>query len=292
MPNPRFLQLDVFTEKAGGGNPLGVVLDAHEWSGERMQAFAAWVNLVETTFVLPPSTPQASYRARIFTPSREIPFAGHPTVGTAHAVIELGVAEPRDGVLVQECGAGNLPVRVEHDARGRLLSVEAPRAKVLREGLDDFALWAVLDGVPLGRLPPAFVEGGRRWWLAELASEAALRAWQPDHTAIAMLARASGSLGLCAFARAPRGSEYDVVVRAFPSGVGIIEDPASGAANGLLAAYIAHREPGGPLARGYRVSQGREIGRDATLLIRIELDGAVWVGGHVQTVLGPGQVFW
>lgn len=291
MTQPRFLQLDVFTERAGGGNPLGVVFDAHDWSAERMQAFAAWANIVETTFVLPPTTDAASYRVRIFTPSREIPFAGHPTLGTAHAVLELGLARPQDGRLMQECGAGLLPVRVDDGNGARLLSVEAPRAKVLREGLDDFALWAVLDGVPLGRLPPAFVEGGRRWWVAELASEAALRSWQPDHVAIGMLARASHSLGLCAFARAARGSDYDVVVRAFPSGVGIVEDPASGAANGLLAAYIAHREPGGPLARGYRVSQGREVGRDAKLLIRIELDGAVWVGGHVQTVVN-GRLDW
>jgi len=94
MRNSRYLQLDVFSARAGGGNPLGVVIDATDWTGEHMQAFAAWTGLVETTFVLPASTPAASYRLRIFTPTREIPFAGHPTIGSAHAVLETGTAAP------------------------------------------------------------------------------------------------------------------------------------------------------------------------------------------------------
>jgi PhzF family phenazine biosynthesis protein len=116
-----------------------------------------------------------------------------------------------------------------------------------------------------------------------------VRAWQPDHAAIARLARASDGLGLCVFARCGNDA-YDLVVRAFPAGVGIVEDPASGAANGLVAAWIAQREPNGPLARGYRVSQGREIGRDAALLIRIDR-ADVWVGGETATVVA-GEVRW
>jgi PhzF family phenazine biosynthesis protein len=119
--------------------------------------------------------------------------------------------------------------------------------------------------------------------VAEFADEAALRRWRPDHAAIGALAKASDSLGLCAFARS-RQADYELVVRAFPAGVGIVEDPASGAANGLIAAWIAQREPAGPLAAGYRVSQGREIGRDAAIVIRVEA-GAVWVGGRTHTVL-------
>ena len=324
MSNPRFLQVDVFSERAGGGNPLGVVFGADAWSHGDMQRFAAWTNLVETTFVLAPTRAEASYRLRIFTPTKEIPFAGHPTVGSAHAALEIGHVDVRDGMLVQECGAGLLPIRVEGAGADRRLYVQAPAARILREG-GDAALLGVLDGLPLGALAPAFVEGGRRWWIAELAREADLRTWQPDHAAIRALALASDCLGLCVFARAAVDGErktsasavrasgtttaraaqmhmtvaesgaasvatapatgYQIAVRAFPAGVGIVEDPASGAANGLIAAYIAQREANGELARGYRVSQGREIGHDATIDIRIDADGSVWVGGRSWTII-------
>ena len=283
---PRFLQIDVFPARRGGGNPLGVVLGAHDWDDARMQAFATWTNLVETTFVLPTTTPAASYRLRIFTPQREIAFAGHPTIGSAHAVLQSGTVTARDGVLVQECASGLLPIRVERD--GNLLSVRAPAATILREGADP-TLQSILAGTTPGILPPAFVEGGRRWWIAEFADAGELRRWQPDHAAIGALAKATDSLGLCVFARAA-AADHDLVVRAFPCGVGIAEDPASGAANGLVAAWIAAREPHGTLARGYRVSQGREIGHDAALLIRIE-GHDVWVGGASTTVI-DGDLRW
>jgi PhzF family phenazine biosynthesis protein len=287
----RLLQLDVFTDRAGGGNPLGVVFDAQRWDADDMQRFAVWTNLVETTFVLPATEAGADYRLRIFTPTREIPFAGHPTIGSAHAALEAGLVVATDGRLVQECDAGLLPIRVDGVGVKRCLSVEAPGARVLRRdaALDEPALRAALGGIALGTLPPAFVEGGRRWWMAELADEATLRAWQPDHDAIRRLAQATESLGLCVFARA-QSPDYQLVVRAFPAGVGIVEDPASGAANGLIAAYIGTSEPDGALARGYRVSQGREIGHDAQLLIRIE-GSSVWVGGRTQTVVA-GTVSW
>jgi PhzF family phenazine biosynthesis protein len=290
----RYLQLDVFPARPGGGNPLGVVFDAQGWSDERMQRCANWTGLVETTFVLPATRVEASYRLRIFTPEREIPFAGHPTIGSAHAVLETGHARPNGGRLVQECGAGLLPIEVEGEAQARCLYVQAPAARVLDiDAQHQPLLQDALAGTRLGKLPPAFIEGGRRWWVAEFADEATLRGWRPDHGAIAALARASDSLGLCAFARADRGTGHGLAVRAFPAGVGIIEDPASGAANGLIAAWIARSEPDGALARGYRVSQGREIGRDAEILIRIGAgaDPAVWVGGRTHTVV-DGEIRW
>ena len=290
MPDFRYLQLDVFGARPGGGNALGVVIDAATWNDAEMQAFAAWTDLVETTFVLPPSTRDASYRLRIFTPSREIPFAGHPSIGSAHAVLETGYAAATGGRLVQECGAGLLPIRVEGDRDARNLFLQAPAARVISEGPPaGSTLESVLRGVALGALPPAFVEGGRRWWIAEFADEPSLRAWQPDHAAIGALAADTESLGLCAFARSST-AEYDLVVRAFPAGVGIVEDPASGAANGLIAAWIAKAEPRGPLAAGYRVSQGREIGRDASILVRIERE-RIWVGGKARTII-DGRTRW
>jgi len=289
MPTFRYVQLDVFPARSGGGNPLGVVLDAESWSAARMQDFAAWTGLVETTFVLPPTTADASYRLRIFTPTREIAFAGHPTIGSAHAVLDGDIAAAKSGTLIQECGAGLLPIRIEGEGAVRNLFVQAPAARVLaRDPKYDALLQSAIGGRRLGSLQPVFVEGGRRWWIAELADESELREWKPDHAAIGALARATDSLGLCAFARG--GDGYDIVVRAFPAGVGIVEDPASGAANGLIGAWIAQAEPSGPLARGYRVSQGREIGHDAAILIRIENE-EVWVGGRTDTIVS-GTLNW
>jgi len=284
MSTFRYMQLDVFPAKPGGGNPLGVVVDARGLSTAQMQAFAAWTNLVETTFLLPADDAAADYRLRIFTPSAEIPFAGHPTIGSAHVALDSGFAAPRGTQFVQQCGAGLLPIRIEGSGESRELFVQAPRAHVLREGRDASALLrAALGDRALGALAPAFVEGGRRWWLAEFADEQDVRGWQPDPAAILALARAEDCLGLCVFARC-RERAFDLVVRAFPAGVGIVEDPASGAANGLIAAYIAQREPHVALARGYRVSQGREMKHDAAITIRI--DGTqIWVGGRTRTVI-------
>lgn len=289
MTSLRYLHLDVFAATPGGGNHLGVVLGADDWSTDAMQRFARWSNLVETTFLLPPTDPKASYRVRIFTPHNEIPFAGHPSVGSAHAALAWDMTRLRDGMLWQECAAGVLPIRVEGEGPQRDLLLQSPGERILKTGRDAHPqLPAALDGIELGQLPPALVDGGRRWWLAEVADEAGLRAWQPDHDAIGTLARASESMGLCAFARRADGKA--LVVRALPAGVGIIEDPASGAANGLIAAYILHAEPKGLLARGYEVSQGREIGHDARLLVRIDGE-SIWVGGHSQTIVS-GSLEW
>ncbi|HRQ63928.1 MAG TPA: PhzF family phenazine biosynthesis protein [Xanthomonadaceae bacterium] len=283
-----YLELDVFPASRGGGNPLGVVHGAADWSTETMQRFAAWTNLVETTFLLPPRAQNASYRVRIFTPKREIAFAGHPSIGSAHAALELGLIGAGDA-LSQECDAGVLPLRIEGSGENRRIFVQAPRARILKRGLDaEPGLAAVLRGLTLGDLAPAFVEGGRRWWVAEIADEAALRGWHPDHAAIAALAHATDSLGLTLFARS-RSQDHELVVRAFPAGVGIAEDPASGAANGLIAAYLA--EYGQADQRSFRVSQGREIGHDAAIHLHIADDGEVWVGGRTEMIV-RGDLFW
>jgi PhzF family phenazine biosynthesis protein len=286
----RYLHLDVFAATLGGGNHLGVVIGADNWSTAQMQRFARWTALVETTFLLPPTDPKASYRVRIFTPHKEIPFAGHPSIGSAHAALECGLAEPSEGLLWQECGAGVLPIRVEGSGANRELLLQSPGERVLDTGRAAHPLLpAALTGIELGALPPALIDGGRRWWLAEVADEASLRKWQPDHAAIGTLAQASDSMGVCAFARG-KHHDYQLVVRALPAGVGIVEDPASGAANGLIAAYIARTEPQGALARGYHVSQGREIGHDARLVVQID-GAAIWVGGRSHIVT-DGTLDW
>jgi PhzF family phenazine biosynthesis protein len=286
----RYLHMDVFAATPGGGNHLGVVIGAGDWSTAEMQRFARWTALVETTFLLPSTEPNASYRVRIFMPHKEIPFAGHPSIGSAHAALSCGLATPCEGLLWQECGAGVLPIRVEGHGAERELLLQSPPSRIVAAGHAAHPLLAAaIGGVEPGALPPVLVDGGRRWWLAELADEASLRAWQPDHAAIGALAQASESMGLCVFARSAH-ADYQLAVRAFPAGVGVVEDPASGAANGLIAAYIAHAEPHGLLSHGYRVSQGREVGHDARLVARID-GSSTWIGWQSHTVV-DGSLDW
>lgn len=288
----RYVQLDVFADRPGAGNPLAVVLDAEGLDDATMQAIARWTRLPETTFVFPAASDDASYRIRIFSPRREVPFAGHPSVGTAHVVLDAGLATPRDGILVQDGIAGRLPLRVDGDGAARTIAVRTPRARLVeRADATDPRLSRALLGMTPGALPPALMDGGRRWWLVEMASEAALRALDPAWGAISQLATHTASMGVCAFAVADAGTGYDLVVRAFVGAPAQFEDAASGAANATLAAWLAQngRLPG---AGGrYVVSQGREVGFDARLQLHVDEAGDVWSGGHVRTVVS-GAIDW
>ena len=284
MTEVAFKQVDVFTAQPLRGNPVAVVLDAGGLDDAEMQHIATWTNLSETTFVLPPDTAGASYRVRIFTPGRELPFAGHPSIGTAHALLEAGLVMPDvDGCLVQECAAGLLPVRVGGAGESRRIHVRAPQARSLPL---DPAWTALLDhalrATPRGSLAPALYDNGPVWWLVELGSESALRAWRPDLAGIAALCRSSDAVGLAAFADA-RGADYGRVVRAFCPADGIPEDPVTGSANAAVGALLHDR---GMLAPGdrYVASQGREMARDGRVEVAIEEDG-VWIGGQAVTVI-------
>ena len=284
----RYVQLDVFADRPGAGNPLAVVLDAAGLDDDAMQAIARWTRLPETTFVFPATQPEASYALRIFSPRREVPFAGHPSVGTAHAVLEAGLAAPRDGLLVQEGIAGLLPLRVQGEGAARRIAVRTPRARVVEiAGAPQGPLRDALRGLPAGALPPALVDGGRRWWLAELKDEAGLRDAQPDWIAIASLAKVTDSMGLCVYARTP-GQPYDLAVRAFVGAPAAFEDAASGAANATLAAWLDSQNALPGRDGRYRVNQGREVGHDALLELQVDADGEVWSGGQVQTVVSGG----
>ncbi|MBB2803686.1 PhzF family phenazine biosynthesis protein [Xanthomonas arboricola] len=292
MTTRRFLQLDVFSARPGSGNPLAVVLDAQGLDDAAMQAIARWTKLPETTFVFAAPDAHSSYRLRMFSPQKEVPFAGHPSVGTAHAVLEAGLAAPDDGVLIQDGIAGQLPLRVEQIAGHRSIAIRTPRAHVAEQvEADDPRLRDAVGGWPLGSLPPALMDGGRTWWVVELASEAALRGLQPDWDAIAALAESTGSMGVFAYARAAAPGAYDLAVRAFVGNGRRFEDAASGAANAVLAAWLDNRQALPGKERRYVVSQGREIGFDALLELRIDANGDVWSGGQVQTVI-RGTLDW
>ncbi|MCC7248485.1 MAG: PhzF family phenazine biosynthesis protein, partial [Lysobacter sp.] len=240
---------------------------------------------------LPPTSSDSSYRLRIFSPRRDVPFAGHPRVGTAHAVLEAGLAAPRDGLLVQDGIAGKLPLRVTGDGPSRTIAVRTPRARVQEiSNADDPRLREVLRDLPLGALPPALMDGGRRWWLAELASETALRAATPPWDAIAALAQATDSMGLCVYARSD-DPVYYLAVRAWVGSTGQFEDAASGAANATLAAGLASQNALPGDGGFYRISQGREVGHDAIIELTVDAHGDVWSGGRVCTVL-RGELRW
>lgn len=292
MPPRRYLQVDVFSKRPGCGNPLAVVLDAEGLTGEQMQTIAAWTNLVETTFVLPPSQANADYRVRIFTPQREIPFAGHPSLGTAHALLASKQIKIQKGEIIQECGAGLIPIRIETSKKfRRRLFFRAPAVKNIEKlGADSAEANSVFSQLNLGNLAPSLVEGGRKWWIAEMRDENALRTLQPDHAAITAMSKATDSMGLCVFSRC-RDQDYQLAVRAFAPAFGIKEDPASGAANATIAAYLLDSGALETIGHNYRVSQGREIGHDATIDLRAARQDDIWVGGECQTVI-HGNINW
>ncbi|MNM87373.1 putative isomerase YddE [compost metagenome] len=291
MTTRRFLQLDVFAPRPGTGNPLAVVLDAEGLDDAAMQAIARWTRLPETTFISTPTAPGSSYRIRMFAPQKEVPFAGHPSVGSAHAVLEAGLAAPIDGLLVQDGIAGKLPLRISEHNGVRTIAIRTPRASVAEVvGANDPRLQPAIAGWPLGTLPPALMDGGRRWWVVEVADEATLRALTPDWDAIATLAETTGAMGVFAYARST-GDGYQLVVRAFVGNGRRFEDAASGAANAVLAAWLDERDALPGNNKCYTASQGREVGHDALLELSIDEHGDVWSGGQVQTVI-QGTIDW
>ena len=285
-----FMQLDVFADQPGRGNPLGVVFGADDLDTAAMQALAAWLNLSETTFVLPATQAGADYRLRIFTPRQELPFAGHPSVGTAHAVLERGLATPKPesqgDALVQECAAGLLPLRLTGDGAARVIHVRAPRG--VERTAEASAVLASLQGAPRGTVRPALIDNGPRWWCIELADEATVRQLVPNLEAMAAANRADGSVGVAVFARCV-GPDYALVVRAFVPADGIPEDPVTGSANAAIAAWL-HANAALPAPR-FRSSQGREVGRDGVVEIEVDAAGEVWIGGLTQTVI-EGTLAW
>ena len=282
-----YLQLDVFAARAGTGNPLGVVFEAGEMDTATMQALAAWLNLSETIFFLPPDA-GADYRIRIFTPGSELPFAGHPSVGAAWTAVVHGLATPRDGRLIQQCEAGLLPVEISGDNANPRVAVRSPRARLLQE----HALMAGLDAITPPGQTAALWNNGPSWWMVEAASSALVRGLKPDFAAIAAWTNTTHSTGVAIFALEP-DADHDVVVRAFCPGdaVNVPEDPVTGSANALVGALLhaQGRLPGH--GSRYIASQGRELGRDGRVHVRVDADDEVWIGGQVQLVI-DGQVTW
>lgn len=273
-----FMQVDVFATGPVTGNPVAVVLDAEGLTDAAMAAFARWTNLSETTFVLPPTDPRADYRLRIFTPGGELPFAGHPTVGSAHAWVRSAAAPGTR--VTQECGVGLVPLRVDDD----VISFAAPPP--LRTGpVDDETLACAVASLGIGRddvVMSQWVDNGPGWLGLVLGDAAAVLALRPDLAAM-------GDLRVGVIGEFPAGERpWDDCLfeaRAFVPGLGIAEDPVTGSLNAALAQWFRAT---GRAPERYSVRQGTAIGRAGRLFIHD--DGAdVWVGGRCHVTV-QGQV--
>lgn len=286
----RYLQLDVFAPRPGTGNPLGVILDADGLSSSQMQALAAWLNLSETVFFLRPSTPGADYHIRIFTPTRELAFAGHPSVGAAWAAVTCGLAQSRDGALLQQCAAGLLPVRVSGPAEALQIQLASPPARQLDTSADA-APKELLALAASGHVPELW-DNGARWWLLPLRDAAAVRGLAPDMAALADWSLATDATGVAVFA-AEAGTGHSRVVRAFcpADAASVPEDPVTGSANALIGAWLRQRDALPGREGRYVASQGREVGRDSRVQVEVDAQGTVWIGGQVQCVI-DGSIHW
>ena len=280
MNHRRFKQVDVFTRLPFRGNPVAVVLECDGLGTLDMQRIAAWTNLSETTFVLPPSSAAADYLLRIFTPRAELPFAGHPTIGSAHAVLEAGIAEPRAGKLRQECGAGILELQVDGDT----LWLDSPPCTETPVSETEVAslkkcLNEDIKGTPL------VINVGPRWLVAELASAGAVGELVPDMEGLAELSNRLSIGGVTVYGAASDGRSA-VHVRSFAPAHGIPEDPVCGSGNISVAAYLRKCGQQTRFGTRYVARQGMQLGRDGQVSIRFEGDRILLGGSAVTCVEG------
>jgi PhzF family phenazine biosynthesis protein len=279
-----FRQVNVFSATPTGGNPVAVVHDAEGLSDEEMAAFARWTNLSETTFLLPPADPAADYRVRIFTPEQELPFAGHPTLGTAHAWREAGGVPAGDGV-VQECGVGLVTLRRDTLPGGRTrLAFAAP--PLLRSGpvaADDVARIARALRIEVSDVVrAAWVDNGPGWVGVQLRDAEAVLALRIDAARFDDL-----KIGVVG-EHSPADRERlgaGVEVRAFVPSLGVSEDPVTGSLNASLGQWLA----GEVLPSSYMAAQGTALGRAGRAHVTKTADGEVWLAGD-KTTKNTGKV--
>ena len=270
-----FCQIDVFGSAPYRGNPLAVVLDGAGLSTGEMQRFSHWMNLSETTFMLPPTSEGADYQVRIFTPVAELPFAGHPTLGTCHAWLEAGGTPHQPGVVVQQCGAGLVTLRQTADR----LAFAAP--PVLREGpVEEDLLRQIASALRIDRaeiVDASWADNGPGWVAVMLPSAEAVLAVSPGPVDL--------DLGLVG--AYPPGSPEAFEVRAFFPKDGVTtEDPVTGSLNASLASWLLN---GGYAQAPYVASQGTALGRAGRVYISRDSDGTIWVAGATVTCIS-GQV--
>ena len=300
MKNRPFKQVDVFTATPYLGNPLAVVLDGAGLSDAEMAAFARWTNLSETTFVLPPTKPEADYRVRIFTPGGELPFAGHPTLGSCHAWLEAG-NKPKNQVIVQECPAGL--VRIQQSASG--LSFAAPMLKRSAPSATQLAQIAGALGLKSPQIIAAqLLDNGTTWLGLLLDSTDTVLALTPNHLElknigvkvgvagvyidngatqlIAKSSREARAFSANSVVSTEQEEHIDLEVRGFAAPVGVFEDPVTGSLNASLAQWLIED---GYMPASYVAAQGICLDRAGRVHISRDAAGQVWVGGSVVTCI-------
>lgn len=272
-----FKQVDVFTSSAFKGNPLAVIMDAEGLSDAQLAAIARWTNLSETTFVLPPQDAAADYRVRIFTTEGELPFAGHPTLGTAHALLEAGWTVKTPGKIVQECGVGLVDVRISEDGA---LAFAAP--DVTLTPFDDALMSSALNSEAYDtHQTPTIVDMGIRWLLIPMNSAQAVLDVQASAADLLRLQKHADVNGTALFGPLPEecGEQYEVRALLVENG-SLTEDPVTGSANACLARYFAARGK----TEDYRARQGSAIQREGR--IQVSFSGeSIWIGGQTVTVI-------
>ncbi|MFD1214293.1 PhzF family phenazine biosynthesis protein [Arthrobacter sp. GCM10027362] len=273
MTSHAFSQVDVFTTGPGLGNPLAVVAAAADLTDAQMQRFANWTNLSETTFLLPPFQEGADYRVRIFTPGSELPFAGHPTLGSAHVWLENGGVPKTAGVVVQECGAGL--VAVKHDG-GRLAFAAPPRRRTGPLPEENVAKICAALGIERSTvLRHQWADNGPQWQALQLTDARAVLDVEPDYAALA-------PFGVGLVGAGPPGDDADFEVRALMGFEPVpAEDPATGSLNAALAQWLIAE---GHAPQRYTVRQGTRLGRNARIEVAAEGQD-IWIGGEVRTVI-------
>jgi PhzF family phenazine biosynthesis protein len=301
MKSRSFQQVDVFTATPYRGNPLAVVIDGSGIDDATMQRFAQWTNLSETTFLLPPTEPTADYRVRIFTPGGELPFAGHPTIGSCHAWLKAGGKPKAAGQVVQQCGAGLVPLRRE----GERLAFAAPPLKRSAPSPALLAKVAGALGLKAQQIVAAQVlDNGPVWFGLLLEDADAVLQTQPDHRLLKELGVKAGVAGVPAahdtslligrsnrearaFGNRPAaeyndGAKIDLEVRAFAAPIGVEEDPVTGSLNASLAEWLI---ADGHMPERYLAAQGQCLGRAGRVYIERDAEGRIWVGGDAVTCI-------
>ncbi|SIT40479.1 Phenazine biosynthesis protein PhzF family [Paraburkholderia piptadeniae] len=283
----RFKQVDVFTSVPFKGNPLAVVFDADGLDAEQMQAIARWTNLSETTFLLKPTDPSADYRVRIFTTRGELPFAGHPTLGTAHAWREAGNRPKQPGRMVQQCAAGLIEL-TEEDSQHNVWAFAAPPARVTPLAESEYpALAQALRSDAIDyTAQPCGVDNGPQWLVVRMNSARACLALEPDAALFERVAKTVGAHGIAAYGpHDPNGSAtFELRCLMIGGGLGIGEDPVTGSANAALAGLLTqqNRRPGAQ----YTVRQGTALGRAGDVYVRYDdAVGKTWIGGASMTIV-------
>lgn len=275
MQNRRFVQCDVFTAEPTRGNGLAVVLDSEGLTDEQMQTFAAWTNLAETTFLFPPTDPSADYKVRIFTPAREMPFAGHPTLGSCAAWRNAGAMPRHDGVVRQECAVGIVDI----DISGDVPAFVAPPTKIEPLPVEQInAISKALDIAPASIVRTAGLDNGPAWQVFELASAEDVLAVNSSRISWPAF-KGVGLIG-----PHPAGAECHYEVRSVSPSSGMSEDPITGSLNSAIACWM-HAQ--GRLDGNVVIAQGTAIGRHGRIYVRPDPDenGRILIGGETQILI-------